>query len=194
MLAVAAAMATRSGADQVVRGTFGFVVVPLLAYGAVTATLGGHGLRASVRPLVVLGADAGRAALAAVLASAVLAALACAAVGAVVCVLAHRAGDPPLLQDVVATAGISLLAGAAYAAYFCAGSAIGKGAMRGAFLAIDWLVGSQGGFGSLFTPRGHLTSLLGGAQAFELPARTSSIVLVGLTLLYTIAAVRLGRR
>jgi len=194
LLAVLAAMTTRVGADHVLRGTFGFVVIPLLSYGAVAATLGGNGLRASVRPLVLLGAAPPRAALAAVLVAGGLAASACALVAVAVCVLAHHAGDPPLVRDCVTTGGVSLLAGAAYAAYFCAGSAIGKGAMRGAFLALDWIVGAQGGFGSIFTPRGHVTSLLGGTQSFELSRPTSSILLALLALGYTAAAVHLGRR
>ena len=66
LLALVASLTTKLGADHVLRGTFGFVVVPLLAYGVVAASLGGQGLRASVRPLVLLGAAPPRAAAATV--------------------------------------------------------------------------------------------------------------------------------
>jgi hypothetical protein len=194
LLAVAAALTTRSGADHVLRGTFGFVVLPLVAYGVVAGALGGAGLKASVRPLVLLGAKAPRAATAAIGVSCIFSALICAALGAVVCLLAHRAGDPPVATDALATAGISALGGAAYAAYFCAGSAIGKGSMRGLFLALDWLMGSGGGFGAIFVPRGHVLSLLGGAQAFEISSKASSLLLMGLVVAYGALAVQLGRR
>jgi hypothetical protein len=147
-----------------------------------------------VRPLVLLGAKAPRAAAAAIAVSCIFSALICAALGAVVCVLAHRAGDPPVSADALATAGISALGGAAYAAYFCAGSAIGKGTMRGLFLALDWLLGSGGGFGAIFVPRGHVLSLLGGAQAFEISSKASSLLLMGLVVVYAALAVQLGRR
>lgn len=193
-LALIGAMTTKLGADHVLRGTFGFVVIPLLAYGVVAAALGGQGLRASVRPLVLLGAAPPRAAATMVLVACLVSAILSAALGAIVCILAHHPGDPPLGADVTATAGIALLGGATYAAYFCAGSAIGKGAARGIFLAVDWLLGASGGFGSILVPRGHLTSLLGGGPAFELSHRASSVFLIVLAFLFAGAAIRLGRR
>ena len=110
------------------------------------------------------------------------------------CLVAHHPGDPPLGRDVLATAGISLLAGATYGALFCVGSAIGKGAARGFFLALDLLLGAGGGFSSVLVPRGHVASLLGGAPAFELSHRASSIVLLVLVVVYAELAIRLGRR
>ena len=174
LLALVAALTTKVGADHVLRGSFGLVVLPLLSYGVVAGALGGSGLKASVRPLVLLGAKAHRVAGAAVAVSCVFSALICAGLGALVTLLAHRTGDPPVIADVLATAGISALGGAAYAAYLCAGSAIGNGTMRGLFLAMDWLMGSGGGFGSMFVPRGHVTSLLGGVHAFEMSVKSSS--------------------
>jgi hypothetical protein len=194
LLALVAAKTTTLGADHVLRGTFGFVVLPLLTYGIVAAALGGVGLRAAVRPLVSLGADPARASAGAVLVACAFSAVTCALVGAVTCVFAHRTGDAPLNADLTSTAGIAALSGAAYAAYFCFGSAIGKGAMRGFFLALDWLAGSGAGFASIFVPRGHVTSLLGGTHALEMSARTSSIFLVFLLVIYAGAAIRLGQR
>ena len=66
--------------------------------------------------------------------------------------------------------------------------------MRGVFLALDWIIGAPGGFGAVFTPRGHVMSLLGGQPCFELSRRASSVILVLLMLAYLGLAVRLARR
>jgi hypothetical protein len=183
-----------SGADHVLRGAFGFIVLPLLSYGIVGAALGGSGMRVAVRGLVALGAAPARAALASALAAMCVSAMVCAVVAAIVCLTAHGPSDPPLVWDLPSSFGIALVGGAAYAAYFCAGSAIRRGAMRGAFLAIDWIIGMPGGFGAIFTPRGHVTSLLGGQACFDLSRRASSVILVVLLLAYLALTVRLGRR
>jgi hypothetical protein len=198
-LAVASAIITRTsglanGADHVLRGTFGLVILPLLAYGIVSATLGGEGLRTSVRGLAALGASPPRVALALVGTAMATSAIVLGLLAAIVCVIAHGSSDPPLGWDVVASFGVAFVGGAAYAAYFCAGSSIGRGAMRGAFLALDYLLGVPAGFGSLFTPRAHVMSLLGGATSFELSRRSSSVVLVVLMLVYLGIAVGLTRR
>lgn len=196
LLAIVSALSARSasGADPVLRGTVGVVVLPLLTYGVVSATLGGAGLRPALRGLVALGASPPRAALASIGVAMTASAVTCGLLAGLVCLIAHTRFDPPLAWDLPATFGVAFLAGAAYAAYFCAGSAVGRGAMRGALLAVDYVVGAAGGFGSLFTPRGHVMSLLGGPAAFELPRRTSSVLLVLLTIVYVGLAVRLARR
>lgn len=199
LLAIAAALSTRaagltSGADHVLRGTFALLILPLLTYGLVSATLGGGGLRPSMRGLIALGASPARAAMASIVVAMAASALLCGAVAAIVCVLAHGASDPPLVWDLPASFGVAFVAGATYAAYFCAGSAIGRGAMRGAFLAVDYIVGVSAGFGSIFTPRAHVMSLLGGPASFELGRRTSSVIVVVLMLAYFALAVRLARR
>jgi hypothetical protein len=183
-----------SGADHVMRGMFGFAVIPLLTYGIVSASLGGTGLRPAVRGLVALGAPPSRAALVSVLLTMLASSVVCAVLAALVSGIAHGPSDAPLASDLPATFGVAFIAGAAYAAYFCAGSAIGRGAMRGVFLVFDWLLGVPAGFGALFTPRGHVTSLLGGPMCFDLSRRASSVILFVLLLGYLAIAVRLGRR
>ncbi|HVJ89429.1 MAG TPA: hypothetical protein VM580_06460 [Labilithrix sp.] len=183
-----------SGADHVLRGIFGVVVLPLLTYGVVSATLGAGNVWSAIRSLVALGAKPGRAVLASVVVAMVAAAVVCGIVAAAVCVLAHGEADPPLAWDVPASFGVAFMGGAAYAAYFCAGSAIGRGAMRGGFLAIDYIVGASSGFGALFTPRGHVMSLLGGPACFELSPRTSSMIIVLVSVAYISLAIRLGGR
>jgi hypothetical protein len=199
LLAIVAAFSTRTsglsnGADHVLRGTFALLILPLLTYGVVSATLGGAGLRPSLRGVVALGAPPERAAATSVAVAMAASALLSAIVASVVCVVAHGSSDPPLLADLPASFGVAFVGGAAYAAFFCAGSAIGRGAMRGVFLALDYMLGLPGGFGSIFTPRAHVMSLLGGSASFELGRRTSSLLLIVLTIVYFAVAVRLSRR
>lgn len=183
-----------SGASHILKGPFGYLALPLLTYGIVSAAFGGVGLRTSIRGVVTLGADPRRAAFASVITAVAFSAVAAAVTGSIVCIIAHGPSDPPLLHDLIATFGICVFGGAAYAAYFSAGSAIGKGAMRAVFLALDWILGAPGGFGALFTPRGHVMSLLGASQIFELSRRASSVLLFLLFLGYLALAIRLGRR
>ncbi|MDB4934832.1 MAG: hypothetical protein JWP87_1804 [Labilithrix sp.] len=199
VLALAIALAARSrgsttGADHVMRGAFAFLVLPLVSYGVVGATLGAGGLRRGIRGVVALGATPRSAALASVLVAIATSAALCGLLGAIVCALAHGSGDPPLGSDLPASLWISALGGAAYAAYFSVGSAIGKGTMRGVFLAFDWIIGGGAGVGALVTPRGHVTSLLGGPACAELSQRASSMLLVVLVVVYASLAVVLVRR
>jgi hypothetical protein len=156
--------------------------------------IGRTGLRRGIRGVVALGAEPRRAALASVGVAVLSAAAVAGVLAAVVCVLAHGPHDAPLARDLPTSLWVGALAGGAYAAYFCAGSAIGKGAMRGVFLAFDWIVGSGSGFGALFTPRGHAQSLLGGPLCAEISQRSSSIALVVILLAYAALALLFTRR
>jgi hypothetical protein len=183
-----------SGADHVMRGSFGRFVLPLLAYAVVGATIGGTGMRRGIRGLVGLGSSPRRAAVA----TALVAAFACAVVGgilaAIVCAIAHGRADPPLGADLIASTWIGALGGAAYGAYFAAGSSIGKtGTLRGVFLAADFIVGSGAGVGAALVPRGHVVALLGGPLVADLSRRASSVLLVGLVVLW-LAVVALAAR
>lgn len=185
---------TANGADHVMRGTFAFLVLPLVAYSVVGATLGRSGLRRGLTGVVSLGAPVRSAALASILVAVASSAALCGLLAAVVCAVAHGASDPPLTADLPASLWIGALGGASYAAYFSAGSAIGKGTMRGVFLALDWILGGGAGVGALITPRGHVTSLLGGPLCADLSQRASSVMLIVLLLLYANLALRLARR
>lgn len=199
LLAVVSAVLARrtggaSGSDHVLRGSFGYVALPLVAYAIVGASMGGAGLRAAVRGLVALGAVPRRAALATTLVAVGASAVVGGLLALLVCAVAHGPADPPLGPDLFASLWVSALGGAAYAAYFAAGSAIGQGAMRGGLLAIDWIVGSTAGAGALFTPRGHVTALLGGALCAGIPARASSLLLLAMVVAYAALAAALTRR
>jgi hypothetical protein len=199
LLAIVIALAAKSrgtttGADHVMRGAFAFLVLPLVSYGVVGATLGATGLRRGIRGVVALGAAPRSAALASVGVAIVSSAVLCGVLGALVCALAHGPQDPPLGSDLPASLWVAALGGGAYAAYFSLGSAIGKGTMRGVFLAFDWIIGGGAGVGALITPRGHVTSLLGGPLCADLSQRASSMMLVVLLVMYAGLAVMLVRR
>ncbi len=199
VLAIALAVAARSmgrsgGAGHLLVGPFGQAIVPLTVYAIVSAVFGGAGIRSAQRGVVALGARPERAALASVLVAIGASAIVVGALAAIVCGIAHGANDPPLLLDLLSTFGVALLGGATYAAFFSAGSAIGRGALRSVFLVLDFLLGAPAGFGALFVPRGHVISLLGGSATFDLSRRTSSVCLVLLLLVSLVSAVRLGRR
>ncbi|MCL2723778.1 MAG: hypothetical protein FWD69_05015 [Polyangiaceae bacterium] len=198
-IAVASALADKaqgatSTANHVMRGSFAFFVLPLVAYALVGGSLGGMGLRRAIRGIVALGAARARSALATALVAVVSSAALCGILAAGICVLAHGATDPPLAVDGPASFGIGVFGGAAYAAYFLAGAAIGKGSMRGVFLAFDWVAGSSSSTLAWIFPRGHVTSLLGGPLCAGLSTRQSSVILFLLLIVYAFAAIRLARR
>jgi hypothetical protein len=199
-LAIAVAVVVRaggqpSGADRALQGSFGRFVLPLLTYAVVGAAVGGTSMRRGIKGLVGLGAAPRQAALATTLVAVVACALAGGVLAVVVCGLAHGAADPPLGRDLVASSWVGALGGAAYAAYFSAGAAFGKGgAVRGMFLVFDFVVGGGAGVGALLTPRGHLVALLGGPPSADLPARASSVALVVLLGAYVALAVAVSRR
>jgi hypothetical protein len=199
-VAVAFAVVTRTRgfshpADRVLLEAYGPLVLPLLAYALVGAVVAGGPLSAAVAPLTALGAPPGRVAAAAC----AVACAACLAAGgllaAVVDVLAHGASDPPLARDVLASAYAGGLGGAAYGAWFALGASFGRrGGGRLAFLAGDWILGGNGGAPAVFTPRGHVRGLLGGAPPMELSSRASAGVLVAIAVLCALAATRRARR
>ena len=198
-LAIVSALLARSsgsgsGADHVMRGSFAFLVLPLVSYAIVSGVIGRSGMKRGIRGVVALGAQPRRAALAATLVAVTAAMVACGVLAALVCLLAHGAHDAPLGRDLVTSLWVGGLGGGAYGAYFCAGSAIGKGWMRGVFLAFDWIVGSGSGFGALITPRGHVQSLLGGPLCAEISQRASSVALLVILVAYAAIAWGLTRR
>lgn len=199
LVGVASALVVRSrgtttGADHVMRGTFGVIVLPLVAFAIVGAALGGGGMKRSIRGVVALGAAPRAAAFASTLVAVAASMVIGAVVASITCAVAHGSGDPPLGRDLFASLWIGGLGGGAYAAYFAAGSALGQGTMRSGLLVVDWIVGGAGGVGAIFVPRGHVTSLLGGPLAAEIPQRASSVLLVVLLVAYTGLAVALSRR
>jgi hypothetical protein len=195
-LVLALAVAARSagslrGADYVLSGVYGALVVPFVAYLLVGAVLGGRSLRASTEPLASFGAAPARVAAVTVLVTAGACALLCAALGSVVALVAHGAADPPPVRDAIASGYAGALGGGAYATWLSLGASFGRrGGGRFVWLAIDWLLGANQGAAALFTPRGHLRNLLGDAPPMDLSERASAAALLALAAVCTFLASR----
>jgi hypothetical protein len=195
-LALAFAVAARSGgslrgADYVLSGVYGALVVPFFAYVLVGAVLGGRSLRASTEPLVSFGASPARAAGVTVLVTTGVCSLLCASLGAVIALVAHGAADPAPLRDAIASGYAGALGGGAYATWLSLGASFGRrGGGRVVWLAIDWLLGANQGAAALFTPRGHLRNLMGGAPPMDLSERTSAGALFALAAVCALLAAR----
>ena len=167
------------GADRILIGPYGSIVLPLLAYLIVGAALGTRTFATSVAPLVALGAPPARVTLAAIGVCAAGCALASALAGVLVAAIAHGVGDPPRWADAAATAYAGALGGLAYATWFAFGASIVRGGGgRGALLVLDWIVGAGDGPAALFTPRAHVRNLLGGTAPNDLPQIQSTLSLV----------------
>ena len=194
MAIVAGRSGGASGTDHVMRGTFRWLVIPLVAYAIVSASLGGAGMKRAVRGVVMLGAAPRRAALETTLVASLASGLVCGVLASIGTLLSHNAADAPLASDLLASTWVSALGGLAYGAYFCGGSAIREGGARGLFLAFDWIVGSGTGGLALLTPRAHLATLMGGPLSGDISARTSFIVLAALTVIFTATSVYFVKR
>jgi hypothetical protein len=199
-LAAALAIAARRdgwlhGADRVLIGPYGSVVLPLLAYTVVGTVLGSQAFATTIAPLVALGAAPARATLVAVAVSV----LACACLGALlgggVALLAHGAGDPPRWRDAAATAYAGGLGGAAYAAWFSWGAAMTRrGFGRIVLLVVDGVFGAGDGATACVMPRAHLRNLLGGPPPMDLGQSASVVALLALTAVCVLLAVQSARR
>ncbi len=182
MLAFAVAIIARArgavhGADLVLVGTVGALVLPLLAYGLVGAAIGGRSLSTSGASLVAFGAAPASAAAVTIAIAAVGCAAAGAFVAAGVALVAHGLADPAPAGDALASAYVGALGGGAYACWFSLGATFGRrGGGRALFLVADWVLGTTAG--AILTPRAHLLTLLGGPSATHLSGRSSSVALV----------------
>jgi hypothetical protein len=195
MAAVARSEGAPNGADHVLVGAFGALVVPLLAYAIVGGAIAGGSLRASVAPTVAFGAPPARSAAVTVVFAALTAACLSAGLGALLAALAHGVDDPPVARDALISAYAGALGGAAYAALFALGASFGRrGGGRAVLLIADWILGSNSTALALLTPRAHLRNVLGGAPPWGLGERGSAIALVALAVLFASVAVRRTRR
>jgi hypothetical protein len=197
--ALALALATRSrgtahGADHVLLGAYGTLVLPLLAYAIVGAALGAGSVSRSTAPVVALGASPKLAAMATVAVAVLACALIAAVLTAATALVAHGSADPPRARDAVASAYAGMLGGAAYASWFIFGASLGRrGGGRTALLVIDWVLGAGSGAAALVTPRGHVRSLLGGTPPMDLSERASACGLVLIALAAAVLTIRRAR-
>jgi len=199
LLAVAFAAAARAqgaahGADHVLVGAFGALVVPLLCYAIAGGALGANSLSAASAPAVAFGATPPRAAATTIAVVVAASAASCAVLGAAVAILAHGSADPPVARDAIASAYAGALGGAAYASLFALGSTFGRrGGGRTLALVADWLLGANATAVALVTPRAHLRNLLGGTPPAAFGERTSAVALVVLAILFATLAARRSR-
>jgi len=146
---VSAALLRRSGSTAMggaLEGVFGQLALPFVCFTVVGAALGGDGLARSTRPFVAFGASPTRVALATIGVAVIASGLVVAGLGASVAALAHGASDPPLARDVLTTAWVAGLGGAAYGALFSFGASFGsRGAGRSVALVVDWVLGAGTG-------------------------------------------------
>lgn len=187
--------ANASSVDRALLGAFVPFVMPLVAYAIASAALGGEGVVSASRPLVRFGASPRASALVCGVVASLASALVCSALGALLVVTAHNAVDPPLTHDVLLTAYGSALGGAAHAAFFVLGSALGaRGGGRGAALVVNWLFGASPGWASILVPYTHSRSLLGGAPAVSFSQPTSAWALAAIIVVsLSLASLRVRR-
>jgi len=195
-VAVAFALLARSGgaahgADHALVGAYGALVLPLLAYAVVGATLDARSLAASGVPLVAFGAAPTRVAGVTLAVAAAATALLGALLACAVAVIAHGSSDPPLARDALVSAYAGALGGAAYASWFALGASFGRrGGGRAVLLVVDWVLGATGGAAALVTPRAHVQNLLGGVPPLGLSERASATGLVVIGAVCALWAVR----
>jgi hypothetical protein len=106
-------------------------------------------------------------------------------------VLVASVGDANAIRADALTSGwIGGLGGAAYVAWFSAGSLWGKaGRGRLLALAVDWVFGATTSVIAVPWPRAHLRSLLGGELVLGLPPWQSSVSLALLAGVYFLVCV-----
>jgi hypothetical protein len=199
LLAVGIALLARArgsshGADHVLVGAFGGLVLPLLSYALVGAVVGARSLSSSTAPLVSFGATPARAAAVAIGLAVASAALLGASLAAVVALVAHGADDPAPAADALASAYAGALGGAVYGAWFVLGATFGRrGGGRTVLLVVDWLLGLGTGPAALAAPRAYVRGLLGGSTPMDLSGRWCSVALVALGLACVLLALRRSR-
>jgi hypothetical protein len=183
------------GADDVLVEACGALVLPLLAYTLVGATLGAQSMAGSTMALAAFGASRGRAAAVTVGVAVLASALGGALLASIVAVVAHGTADPPVVRDALVSSYVGALGGAAYGSWFSLGAGFGRrGGGRLVALLLDWALGAGGGVTALLAPRAHLRNLLGGAPPMDVSQRASAVALVLLALACALAAVWRGRR
>jgi len=188
-----AAGAKSTGISGALISTHANTALPFLSYAVVGGIVSQKGLGPQVFGLTLLGLGARRAAGSLVVAALAMGALLGLLSSAIICVLGHGPMDPPLAHDLLVTSWIGALGGAAYASLFLLGSSFFKGTGRSIFFAVDWVLGGSGVF-ALFLPHGHLQSLFGGDRALHLSQRASSGMLVAISALMCLWAIRRGAR
>ncbi len=182
-----------SSADNALVSVAFGIVIPLFCLSAVSRAFPER-LDQSAAPLTRHGADRRWLLLGAT--SALFASTGC--VGAALAGAVRALGGSVVARgtgDVLACIWIGGLAAVTYSAWFLLGATFGaRGRGRWVALLLDWALGIGTGLVALPWPRGHLRSLLGGAQVAGLEQSHSSALLLVLVAVYvTLALTRCPR-
>lgn len=177
-------------ADRALSGAAFGIVLPLAALFTVDLVCDGGRLDTAVELLARAGANRRAAGLGVLGVAALALALVGLFTGTLTILLARSFSDPDLLRDLLATSWIGALSGAAYAAWFVLGSAVGRGP-RGRFwaLALDWLLGSLAGPVAEPFPRAHVRGLLTAPPPPGFSIALAALLLVGCALAYSLLSV-----
>ena len=177
--------------DRTLVATFN-VVIPLVSFGVAAQVSARSNLRQSLWSLARYGVARGDAALGALGAALAVSAVLAAAFAVLAVGLAHGAGNPPLVHDMLTSGWIAALTGAAYTGWFAAGATFGRhGGGRWLPLLLDFTVGGSAGLAGAVFPRANAASLLGGAAPLGLPQASSSALLAASAVALTaLAAIR----
>jgi hypothetical protein len=163
--------------DRALGATFN-VVVPLVTFGVCAEASGRQNLREGVWPAARYGLARRDVALGAIGAAGVASAALSALFAALAVIVAHAAGNPPLIGDLVTSGWIAALTAAAYTGWFSLGATFGRrGGWRWVPLGLDFALGAVTGLAAAFLPRAHAASLLGGPGPLGMPQSSSSLVL-----------------
>lgn len=171
------------------------VVVPVVVMGLVGVALGHERLDRATRPLARFGLEPSLAGAGQGLVCLAVGALVGGSAGALAVLFAHTPAAAPLGSDLLLTARVGALGGAAYAGvFFAASGALARGRLRLVLLALDLLLGASGLTAALLLPGPHVRSLAGGAPAGTLGQPASSAALAGLAALGLALGAALARR
>jgi hypothetical protein len=173
--------------NQTILAVFSYFV-PLCSFAITSTAIGRARLDDSVWCLAQHGLPRQSLAVGLVAMSAALAAIAsllCVVVG-----LLFAYGSPmAALGDVLTSAPLALLGGAAYASWFAFGATFfGLGRGRWVPLVLDFTVGAGSGVLAFSFPRGHLRSLVGGEAVMHLAQPASSVILAAMIVVLAVLA------
>lgn len=173
--------ASAFAADRTLTGAAFGIALPLVAYFVLDRLTARTSLRDGVTAVSRHGVSRRAAALGLLARACALCAMLGATLAVVAVVGARSSTDPALLRDMVASAGIGIVASTSYAALFGLGATLGsRGQGRFWLLACDWLFGAGNRAFAAPWPRGHVRNLLGAEAVLDLPQWGGLCVLVAL--------------
>jgi hypothetical protein len=177
-------------ANRALEGSAFGLVIPLLVFALVVATIGPVRLDDAASPIARFGHSRRSVAAGITLSAMALGAVSAAVLGAVSAIAAHDPTALPAAADALAAAWIGALTGSAYAAFFALGATFGRrGGGRLFTLALDFLLGATGSAAAVVLPRAHALNLLGAEPPLHLGQPASAIALGALSAVFALLAI-----